>query len=718
MAQKKVDFFGQFRPTGVDPTVGAKAAALAGLSQQVTDIVFEEGKKQRIKQGREEGLKSVKRDEGGNIIAPEERGSFTFRDQAYNEAMMLAHRAEVRRDTKETLNNLQNQFELDPEAFQLNAEKYREGVLDGMPNELRFVVDNDISDSITQRRTELDDKLFQFGKEKATAAIVDMAEDLSDEIQNLARKGDIEGANKARAERMALMQRGVNQRLIDPTAAKRDAEEMLEKITLHSQVGVLEGIFADDSLGIEEKIHKGTMIVDAKQNEVYKDLDPAQRDSLNKALEAELAGMIRKQAEFTAQEQKQLAQEINTLKLDTKFGKISASEAISKAQDMLRLQQISEGEALSIESAAMSREADEAKRNLSYSRVMKRWVNRRDDIDLTPNEVNDFYINALSPDLEQMEPMMRIATIAEFSKAVGQIPSAVKSQITNNLRTEDVELIKESSALIDELDNMRGMESPVSAHDRAFASMVTELSKTMEPEEAIAKATKLTDPTNKALMELRQKRIKEEKYEKEYNEKSMEVFKGYLDFGKAKGQDDFNESAIASEYKALFESEYIASGDEDIAHAYAQKKIKNNWSYSDSVGRIMKHAPEKYYAINDDASYISEQLNADVLSQTSYGMSIDGFQRAFLVSDEETGKLASTGRPDYLVYVVDADGQIKPLTATDENGDWVYMRWSPDKKAQMEKIKNQNREKSQEARQKDLFDTFVERLQSDPFGGE
>ena len=58
MAQKRIDFFGGFQPTGVDPTAGAKYEALAGigqtLQQGLTGIIQQQNVKQQQQQQKQQ----------------------------------------------------------------------------------------------------------------------------------------------------------------------------------------------------------------------------------------------------------------------------------------------------------------------------------------------------------------------------------------------------------------------------------------------------------------------------------------------------------------------------------------------------------------------------------------------------------------------------------------------------------------------------------------
>lgn len=709
MPQKKIDFFGQFRPTGVDNSAAQRIRALAGVSQQVGALAFEEGKKQRIKEGRQEGVQSVERDEEGNVIAPELRGDYTFKDQAYNEAAILAHRAEVSRDTKETLNRLQNEHELGPQAFREVAAKYKEGVLQGMPEDLKFVLSEDIENEIVTRGTQLDDKFFEFQKSKAIAAVEEQAADLKDDILNAARIGDEEQLERARAKRLALLDRGVQNGYIDPSSAKKDAESILEGVTFNRELGRLERLFEDPDLLLSEKITKATDIVDAQKNKVYKDLSPDQRDALNNALQSELNQQLKKEAEMNAQTQKELAFETVQLKLDAQYGRQPPAKIASKAYDMFRSQEISEAEYQGILNDLAAVEQKQTAIALVDDKVSRR-LQGDESIALSKKEVDSYYERNIVPLLKQLPSSERAAYTANFARYVGIVPTQLGRQITNNLRSQDQELITEAAETIDAIDNIRGLESPVSPHDRAFAQQVLDLSGVMESEMALKIAREQTDPQNKDRIEARERIIKDEEYDDSYQEEAINLFDD-------DDIDSISAGQLEKEYKTIFEAHFKAGMDEDAAREKAEQILTKNWQYSPSSERMMKYPPEQYYAIQGDASYVKDQLNDWVRENTSFGITTEGYEKAFLASDEQTGELASMGQPDYLVYVQDNNGMLNLVTAQDpKDGKIKVVRWSPDKKAQKEKIKSMNADEVMKMRLDNLNKRSLQNMPVDVLG--
>ena len=85
MAQKRIDYYGRFTPTGVDTSQAKRLQALSGLAEQVGDIAFEVGAKIQTKRGQEAGLAA-----GAEAIktgeAPEAKEGFLSQISVFDQA--------------------------------------------------------------------------------------------------------------------------------------------------------------------------------------------------------------------------------------------------------------------------------------------------------------------------------------------------------------------------------------------------------------------------------------------------------------------------------------------------------------------------------------------------------------------------------------------------------------------------------------------------------
>jgi len=363
MAQKRIDFFGQFKPTGVDQTSAQVYREMANVASDVGNIAFEQGAEMQSERGRQAGL------EAGAEGDVEERGNFTFYDKAYNEAALLSYRSEVRRDTKETLNRLSNQYEDDPEAFKQAAEKYREGIMEGMPEQFAPVINDDIANAIVDVGTNVENTFFQRQKEQDLANITESVIDLEDSIANAARNGNEKQLQRYKAERQALIKRGVDEGLINPAQAKKESERIENQIVSNQAIGEVQRVFAGTGT-IEEKVKTvNTVIANLKENT---ELTPAQKDGLIGSIQTSMEEQVKLAKQRTAEEEKNISFRTVELQLDAQYGRRPAADIQSDALTMFQGNEISESEYRSILSNVIQTQQKQARQAENSTRVSKR----------------------------------------------------------------------------------------------------------------------------------------------------------------------------------------------------------------------------------------------------------------------------------------------------------------------------------------------------------
>jgi len=351
---------------------------------------------------------------------------------------------------------------------------------------------------------------------------------------------------------------------------------------------------------------------------------------------------------------------------------------------------ISESERTSIATkiAKASNEIDRI--TLADKRIIAR-LSGDESIVMNKQDIDSFYKRKLKDDIDSLSPLA--ATVAK-ANLIGQtrtVPTEVKNEIVNNILSGDPELIGQSADLIDRIDQIPGMsELAVNANQRAFVDNVVTLSANLEPEQAVQIARELTDPRDKARVEERTQRIKDERMQEDYAgdvESEFDVFFG------GELQDNVNLQQVTSEYKDLFESFFKAGIDKEAAEAKAIDILKTNWK--DSQFGFMKNPPESYYNVAGQTEYIKDQLLSDLKAGTiGTEFSKDNI---FLLSDEITDRQASQGNPSYRMMVQGEDGLLSFPVLTDENGNPTN-RWVPDRQAEAEKQKKASLEIVKEKR--------------------
>jgi hypothetical protein len=669
MAQKRIDLFGQLTGAGVDNTAGAGLRALAGLASTVGGIAGNFANKEVAKQGRQQGLESVERDEVGEVIAPEEKGDFTAFDRAYNEGALLSYRAEVGRDTRDTIQRLKNEHQADPELFESAANKYLEGVMKDMPSGMAPIISNDIKEEISSGTRVVRDKFYQTQKKANIASIAASAEDLNDDILNAAREGDQESVDRYQSKLSAIMSKGVEAGLVDPVKLEQQAESLREQIITNKAMGEVTRIFEGEG-AIDDKIASTQDIVSGLVGK--HDLSPMQRDYIVSALQATANEQVKLSTQKTAAEEKAISFKTVELQLDAQFGRKKPAEIQGEAFKMFSAGELSEKEYKGVMTKVITNQDKAIKENAIDIKVSKR-VAGDSSVEVNQKEVDAYYKKNVEPMLEDLSSIQRSTLIANTAIATGIVPSQVTRKVKNSLRSGNTELIAEATDIINRLDTVRGVDSGVDATDRAFASIVNDMTGIMEPQEAIKYANELTDPRNTNRVELREAEIKD--MDNDYPSLVESEFDSI--WSSSENVDQTSLGNMAKEYKDIFETHFKAGMDESEAHSTAEKLLNKNWSYSESSKRTMKYAPETYYQVQGDSSYITKQLNSYVNSNF---VGIGKINKTMLISDQETGRMASTGNPDYLIVIEKEDGLLDTLMAVDpKDGKTKRIRWSPDK---------------------------------------
>ncbi len=152
MAQKRIDYYGKFTPTGVDTSQAKRLQALSGLAEQVGDIAFEVGAKIQTKRGQEAGLAAgAEAADKGEMIETQKGflSQISIFDQAYNNAMSKAYVAGVDNDARENVNRLLTDNPDDIDAFDEAVNAYRNGVTQNIAEEFRPLINQSMDQMIT-----------------------------------------------------------------------------------------------------------------------------------------------------------------------------------------------------------------------------------------------------------------------------------------------------------------------------------------------------------------------------------------------------------------------------------------------------------------------------------------------------------------------------------------------------------------------------------------
>jgi hypothetical protein len=198
MAQKRIDYYGRFTPTGVDTSQAKRLQALSGLAEQVGDIAFEVGTKIQTKRGAEAGLAAgAKAIETGE--APEAKEGFLSQisvfDQAYNDAMRESYIAGVNNDARENIARIAAENYRDIEGFEKSVTKYRQGLINSVGEDFSDSVSVSMDSLISSARIGVQNEVATFNLQKAKDELTQGAANALDNAIKLGMLGDQVGSD-------------------------------------------------------------------------------------------------------------------------------------------------------------------------------------------------------------------------------------------------------------------------------------------------------------------------------------------------------------------------------------------------------------------------------------------------------------------------------------------------------------------------------------------
>jgi len=404
-----------------------------------------------------------------------------------------------------------------------------------------------------------------------------------------------------------------------------------------------------------------------------KGFTPDEWDSFVGSALADINQQVTIDAEAAASEQIDISRQVSNLQIQARTGTGKPSEIIAETEKLFNEGKLSKKERTSIITNLMNGQKTRRKEAVDDAAVANK-IAGEDGIVLDDKQINSYYDRNVAPNLEDLPEGARNAAQAQFVERVKQVPTAMKNQIINDLRSDNAELIANAADMIDRLDSIPGLvDRDFSANDRAYGRLVADLSQNLAPPEAVKLAQEQTNPNNKARVEARQAQLKE------LVNKDPKIYTNAIDseFSPFFGTDLLDRSnapALNKEFQSLFDAHYVAGMDESNAKQKALQIMERNWKAFD--GKLIKYSPADYYSVGGDTDYIKDQLYSDVMNSQILPF---GFTKEDLIivgNTPRTARLAAKGQPEYLIGVNGGDQGVMFL-----NGFY----WKPDVGAEIER---------------------------------
>jgi hypothetical protein len=209
MAQKRIDYYGRFTPTGVDTSQAKRLQALSGLAEQVGDIAFEVG-------GRIQKRKAIE-DAAAEALAAAEEGrspeikegllsAISIYDQSFNQTVENAYINEVTSDIRSAVDRMNVESDGDFEQFSQNANKYFQGLSQNVDERFQPML-RSVYDEAFERNGV---RVAELGRKRARTVAVDTTTSGIDnklgQISTESQEGDVSFAEQLGIEAVSAAQ--------------------------------------------------------------------------------------------------------------------------------------------------------------------------------------------------------------------------------------------------------------------------------------------------------------------------------------------------------------------------------------------------------------------------------------------------------------------------------------------------------------------------------
>ena len=230
MAQKRIEYYGRFTPTGVDTSQAKRLEALSGLAEQVGGIAYDVASGIQERRGVQAGLAAGQEAaEKGEIIETQKGflSQISIFDQAYNNALSKAYVAGVDNDARENINRLLTDNPDDIEAFDAAVNSYRTGVTQNIADEFKPLIDQSMDQMISSARSQVHQSQTAKNLKNADDTLIRSGQTATDAALKAARIGDDESAMIGRMNAFSSFDARVEAGTMTPAAAETAKQNLI-----------------------------------------------------------------------------------------------------------------------------------------------------------------------------------------------------------------------------------------------------------------------------------------------------------------------------------------------------------------------------------------------------------------------------------------------------------------------------------------------------------
>ena len=230
MAQKRIDYYGQFTPTGVDTSQAKRLQALSGLAEQVGGLAYQVGAGIQERKGLQAGLAAGQEAADKGEMIETQKGflsQISIFDQAYNNALSKAYVAGVDNDARENVNRLLTDNPDDIDAFDEAVNAYRNGVTQNLADEFKPLIGQSMDQMISSARSQVHQAQTAKNLKNADDTLIRSGQTATEAALKASRIGDDESAMIGRMNAFSTFDARVEAGTMTPAAAETAKQNLI-----------------------------------------------------------------------------------------------------------------------------------------------------------------------------------------------------------------------------------------------------------------------------------------------------------------------------------------------------------------------------------------------------------------------------------------------------------------------------------------------------------
>ena len=158
------------------------------------------------------------------------RDGNTIADEAWNEGAVASHLAAIKLDIDDNLTRIEAESSRNPEAYTVKAKAYSNGLLEGVPDNVRPAVQNELAEIMLSSTQKITADLRTFERDQHASTTGTAIELYRTDGENRALSGDMVGATEAQFNAIRLTDSLENAGLLTPKAAEKQRENITRDV--------------------------------------------------------------------------------------------------------------------------------------------------------------------------------------------------------------------------------------------------------------------------------------------------------------------------------------------------------------------------------------------------------------------------------------------------------------------------------------------------------